>query len=65
MTTSNRCDPCGQLTCNSEDEYGEFVCDDCVSNRNEQAYERFCSDFYGGSGPRSLLDQQIEAMKLK
>jgi hypothetical protein len=67
MTTSNRCDPCGQLTCNAENEYGEFICDDCAQNAAEAAWERHCEDFHDGGCTRfvSLEQQQIEARRLK
>lgn len=50
-----------------EDEYGEFVCRSCDQNQAEAAYERYCEDFHDGGCTRfnSLLDQQIEARKLK
>lgn len=62
---TNACDCCGNGTTNAEDEYGEFICDSCLNNRAEAAYERFCSDFYGGEGPKTLREQQIEAWRLK
>lgn len=62
---ANHCDKCGSLTINREDEYGEFVCESCLDNQAEAAYELQCEDFHGGSGPLPLRDQQIAAMKLK
>ena len=63
--TLNHCEHCGNLTRNPEDAYGEFVCSDCLDNEAEAAYERQCEDYYGGSGPKSLQQQQIEAWRLK
>ena len=67
MATSNRCDPCGQLTCNAEDDYGEVVCDDCLQNRAEAAWERHCEDFHDGGSTRfiTLQQQQEAARRLK
>jgi hypothetical protein len=50
-----------------EDEYGEFVCAECDQSAAESAYEHYCEDFHDGGSTRfnSLLDQQIEARKLK
>lgn len=31
-----------------EDEYGEFICDNCQQNAAERAYERMCEDFHDG-----------------
>lgn len=66
-TITNACDCCGNGTTNPEDEYCEFVCDDCLSNKAEAAWERHCEDFHDGGATqfKSLLEQQIEAMKLK
>lgn len=63
----NKCDTCGAPTVSGENDYGEFICDDCEQNAAETAYERYCEDFHDGGSTRfrSLLDQQIEAMKLK
>lgn len=65
--SANLCDKCDAPTANAEDDYGEFVCDDCQQNAAEAAYERHCEDFHDGGATqfRSLRDQQIEAMKLK
>lgn len=61
----NKCDTCGAPALSGENDYGEFVCDDCEQNAAERAYEHQCEAFYGGSGPLPLRQQQIEAMKLK
>jgi hypothetical protein len=62
-----RCDKCDGVTANLENDYGEFICDDCAQNAAEAAYERHCEDFHDGGCTRfnSLLDQQIEARRLK
>lgn len=61
------CEKCEAPTTNPENEYGEFICESCEQNAAEDAYERYCEDFHDGGSTqfRSLLDQQIEAMKLK
>lgn len=63
--STNHCERCHAQTANTEDCYGEFICDDCEQNAAERAYEHQCEAFYGGSGPLPLRQQQIEAMKLK
>lgn len=62
-----RCDICDEPTNNAEDDYGEHVCNACLENRNERAYERLCEDYHDGDSTsfKSLRDQQIEALKLK
>lgn len=61
------CDECNHEAWMSENEYGEFICDDCEQNAAEAAYERHCEDFHDGGCTRfnTLQQQQIEAMKLK
>jgi hypothetical protein len=62
MTTpAYRCDICDDPTTNPEDDYSEFVCDNCLQNRAEAAWERHCED----CGAPTLLEQQIAAMKFK
>lgn len=63
----NACDCCGDLTSAAEDDYGEFICDDCESNRAEAAYERFCEAFHDGGSTqfKSLAQQQAEARRFK
>ena len=39
--------------------------DNVTANRAEAAYERQCSDFYGGSGPVTLKEQCEAAVKQK
>ena len=67
MAQINRCDKCDAQTTEPEDDYGEIICIHCQSNRAEAAYERYCEDFHDGGSTKfnSLLDQQIEAQKLK
>lgn len=61
------CEHCGLDTCNAENAYGEFICDDCQSNADERAYERYCEAFHDGGATSfvSLQDQQIAAWRLK
>lgn len=64
------CEHCHQFVATSkcaENDYGEFICEDCEQNAAEAAYERFCSDFHDGGNTsfRSLRDQQIEARRFK
>lgn len=62
--TCERCDgPCA----NPENEYGEFICDNCEQNAAEAAYERYCEDFHDGGATqfKGLQQQQIEARRLK
>ena len=63
----NPCECCDRLTPNAENDYGEFVCDDCLSNKAEAAYEQLCSDFHDGGSTRfrSLADIQADARRLK
>lgn len=61
----NPCDKCEQPTTADENEYGEFICDDCGQKAAEAAYERLCEDFHGGGGPLQLIEQQRQALKLK
>lgn len=62
-----RCEVCDSTTGVSENEYGEDICDNCLQNRAEAAYERQCEAFHDGGSTqfKSLRDQQIEAQKLK
>lgn len=62
-----QCDCCDNVTANPENEYGEIVCDDCLQNEAERAYERHCEAFHdgGATGFKSLQLQQIEARRLK
>lgn len=64
---TNACDCCGNGTTNAEDEYCEFICDDCLDNRAEAAWERHCEDFHDGGCTSfiSLEQQMAGARKLK
>ncbi|HEX7893597.1 MAG TPA: hypothetical protein VF447_05340 [Terriglobales bacterium] len=57
------CERCNWVTNNPENEYGEFICDDCEQNAAEAAWERFCGDFYGGSDPLTIREKQIHDWK--
>lgn len=61
------CDLCKAVTPNLEDAYGEFVCDDCLQNMEEAAYERYYQAFHDGGSVqfKSLQQQQIEARRIK
>jgi ribosomal protein L37AE/L43A len=61
----HQCRDCDNDTVNPMNEYGEFVCDDCVQNEAEAAYERQCEAFHGGGGPLPLIEQQRQALKFK
>ena len=58
------CDKCGRETDNPENDYGEFICDECKSNAAEAAWERFCEAFHGGEVV-TFEEQMREARKLK
>jgi hypothetical protein len=63
----NICETCAGPTLNAEDAYGEFVCDSCLDNEAEAAYERHCADFHDGGATQfiTLAERQAEARKLK
>lgn len=69
-TTETYCERCqypvNPVKCR-ENDYGEFICEDCEQNAAEAAYERFCSDFHDGGNTsfKTLQQQQIEARRLK
>lgn len=67
IRSANLCDRCDAPTANAENDYGEFICDDCEQNAAEAAWERHCEDFHDGGCTRfnSLQQQQIEARRLK
>jgi hypothetical protein len=65
MFNPHRCDNCDGSTLNPEDEYGEFICDDCIQSAAERDYERRCEAFHGGDGPLPLIEQQRQALKFK
>jgi hypothetical protein len=61
------CDCCEKATSNPENEYGEIICDNCLQNKAEAAWERHCEDFHDGGSTKfvSLQQQQIEARRFK
>jgi hypothetical protein len=63
----NPCERCNDTTINVENEYSEFICDDCEQNAAEAAYERHCEDFHDGGATQfiSLQEQQAAARRLK
>lgn len=63
----NHCDCCGDLTVNPEDDYGEFICESCLENAAEAAWERHCEDFHDGGSTRfiSLEQRQADARRFK
>jgi hypothetical protein len=65
--SANLCDKCDAPTSNPEDDYGEFICDDCLQNTAEAAWERHCEDFHDGGCTRfiSLEQQMADARRLK
>lgn len=67
VMTSFICDACEAPTTNPEDDYGEHVCDSCLDNAAEAAYERHCEAFHDGGATQfvTLAQRQAEARKLK
>lgn len=67
IRSANLCERCDAPTATLENEYGEFICDDCEQNAAEAAWERHCEDFHDGGATqfKSLQQQQIEARRLK
>jgi len=68
IRSAHLCDRCDAPTANPENDYGEFVCDDCEQNAAESAYERHCEDFHDGGStcwPDAERKRQIEARRLK
>lgn len=65
--TAFACETCDGVTRNPENEYGEHICDGCLDNAAERAWERHCEAFHDGGAVqfRSLQDQQIEARRFK
>ena len=60
------CEKCQGPCDRPENDYGEFICQNCVDNANEAAAERQYETYHdGGSGFRTLREQQIAAWKLK
>jgi ribosomal protein L37AE/L43A len=59
------CERCDRSTTKPENEFGEFICEDCEQNAAEAAWERFCENFHGGSDPLTIREKQIAAWRLK
>lgn len=70
-TDIGRCPECAGKGCVECEDCGcictDDLCDDCVQNRAEIAWERHCEDFHDGGSTCfvSLLDQQNAARRLK
>lgn len=60
--SANLCEKCDAPTANPENDYCEFICDDCADNAAERAWERHCTDY---EGPLPLIEQQRQALKFK
>jgi hypothetical protein len=60
------CDDCG-IEAEDATNDGDSLCEDCVQNRAEAAWERHCEDFHDGGSTRfiSLEQQQADARRLK
>jgi hypothetical protein len=60
------CDLCGSNEgVSEENDFGEFICESCIENANERAYERQMGGYYGGDGPLPLSVQQERARAFK
>jgi hypothetical protein len=60
------CDEQGIERPGTIDEFGNGPwCRACFARESEQAWERFCADFYGGSGPVTQREQYQAAAKQK
>lgn len=62
MPFTNFCDQCDCETDNSENEYGEFICDGCFERSNERAYDRQCGRFYGAGSPVTLKEKRSKSL---
>lgn len=60
MIIRPRCDSCDAPTDNPEDDYGEIICDNCLSNRAEAAWDRQQESLMDGSTP-TMREQQLAA----
>ena len=62
-----RCLECDGDHAVRENEYGEYICENCEQNAAEAAWERHCEAFHDGGSTqfKSLQQQQIEAKRLK
>ncbi len=60
------CDGCQREKPCAMQDSGEFLCEDCVQNQAEAAYERSLSEcFRGGEYAAHLAEQQAQARRLK
>ena len=61
------CDECGDTTANPENDYAEHVCDNCLQNAAERAWEQHCEAFHDGGATQfnSLAQQQADARRFK
>jgi hypothetical protein len=61
------CVKCSKPTENKENEYDEHVCDSCLENEAEAAYESHIASFHDGGSTKwkSLAEMQIEARRMK
>lgn len=51
------CDSCGKDRPCTEDVTGDWICQSCVDNQNEAAWEREQEKIMEGDGPLSLDEQ--------
>lgn len=51
MFRANHCDKCDTPNANPENDYGEFVCDNCEQNAAEAAYDRHQESLISGDTP--------------
>ncbi len=67
MSHCERCETFVAAAKVSENEYGEYICEDCEQNAAESAYERLCEDFHDGGSTRfvTLEQQQADARRFK
>jgi len=60
------CDEDGVITLATEQRDGEDLCANHAQSRDEKAYERILSDFYGGSGPQSDRERfDVDSMRVR
>jgi hypothetical protein len=51
MFRANHCERCDTPTANPENDYGEFVCDSCLENEAERAWDRHNESLMSGDTP--------------
>lgn len=61
--SENCCDKCDSPTANPENDYCEFICDNCEQNAAESAYERLCEDFHDGGSTAPWPDMERKRME--